>query len=225
MAYNLKFVLLTIKGTMGSPSTEGWACTFKIAPLPATSVVPLLPAFLAAVKPAIVTFHNSTDVAAGTDAFLTEITAAEVDVDGRYTGGGTQATTSNLVSPPDGGTGAALLPWSTACCYTLTTDRVRGRGARGRFYYPATGLAMTGTGGLWTTTTAANRAAAARTMILAINAAANPAFTSTARVQVLSSIGAGVNEGVRGVKVGRKPDRQERREGTLAEDYQASSPI
>jgi hypothetical protein len=42
-------------------------------------------------------------------------------------------------------------------------------------------------------------------------------------VSVMSNLGSGVRSAVTRVEVGRKPDRQERREGDLPEQYQGAN--
>lgn len=226
MTFDLDFVQITAKGHLGggaSTIVDRWMITLKVAPIDApATVVPLLPAFLNAIAPAFTTFHTAAQVTAGTDAWLTELNAAVIGPDGKYTGGGTQATTVKLLTATSG-LGAAGLPWSSACCYTLVTNRVRGRASKGRFYYPALGTAVGGGLGTWSTTTVGGRATAAKALIDSINTAAKPALGSTAGVFVLSKVGAGVSSRVIQVKVGRVPDRQERREGVLQEEYSAAN--
>lgn len=226
MPYTLAFVQLTAKGHLGggaSAVVDRWMVTFKIAPLttPGT-VVAALPTFLNDVAPAFLAFHVAAQVLAGTDCWLTELNAAEVGTDGKYTGDGSQATTVKMLTATSG-LGAAALPWSSACVYTLATAKQRGRGSKGRFYYPALGVGVGSGQGTWSTAVVGGRATAAKTLIDAINTAANPELGSGARVQVMSRIGSGVSSPVTHVKVGRVPDRQERREGELLEEYSSAT--
>jgi hypothetical protein len=181
-------------------------------------------AFLLAAEPLWVAFHTATATGAGTSCFLTALTAAHVGPDGKYVGTGEQPTTRRVLATPAIGTGSAALPWSTACAYTLRSAILRGRGSRGRFFYPATGLGVTAADGLWTTTQAQNRANAAATLLQGLNAIGddiNP--PALAVVSVMSNLGSGVRSAVTRVEVGRKPDRQERREGDLPEQYQGAN--
>jgi hypothetical protein len=228
MTYSQSFLLHTAEGHFGpggSTVTDVWRVSLKLAPIGA----PLLSeaakaAFLAAAEPLWVAFHTNTNVSPGANCFLTALTAAHIGEDGKYLGLGTQGTTRRVLGSVAGGSGTANLPWSTACAYTLRTTILRGRGSRGRFFYPACGTAVGATDGLWSSSVTQARATAGATLIAGLNAFGDDlAPPALAVVRVMSNLGLGVDDNVVRVEVGRKPDRQERRESELREDYRTAN--
>lgn len=221
MPYTSHHVLLRAVGHFGGSNTqtEQWAVGMKIpVPLPGPSAANLS-AFLVDVSPYFTTFHTSTALKAGTVCFLRGLTAAYLDTDGRYVGGGAQTTTDYTYATPGQGNGSGLMPWSTAVVLSLRTAKGRGLASNGRLYWPTLGLPIDTSEGMFAPTTTLAVANAAKTLLDQINSHTEPHFGAARRVAVMSQVGAGATETVTGIRVGGKPDRQERRERSLAEAY------
>lgn len=223
MTYSSPFVYTRILGTLGNVSTgvEQWGVGFKIplgvAPSPAT-----LTAFLQTISPAVVTFHTGSPIAVGTNVYAKQLTAAYIGTNGRYVGGGTQATTIYDIPSTPAGAGTPTQPFSTAMVISLRTQFSRGLASNGRIYYPSLGSAVTATTGLWVSTVGTAWASAAKTLLDNINAAAASILNTSNRVSVMSNVGAGQTAPVTSIRCGLKPDRQERREKRLGENYQTA---
>jgi len=226
MPYNTPFALVAANGTFGLTPTSfpdaKWMASVKIQVASAPAALAGLPAFLAAVGPAYIAFHSASGVSAGAKVWLTHLTGAIIGEDGKYYGDGTQSTSQYDLTDTVG-SGAGALPWATACCYTLKTNKLRGVASKGRFYYPALGTAPSDNEGLWTSVVAGNRATAAKTLLDTLNAQALVHLSSGSFLAVCSNVGAGAYTKVTQVAVGRIPDRQERRESSLQEGYSVST--
>jgi len=174
--------------------------------------------FLENVATPISTFHGG-QIAAGTTCFLTELTAAYIGKDGKYVGGAAQNTTRRKYGTPVAGAGAAQFPWSQALVLSLRTVLSRGRGSNGRVYWPATGMSIQGATGLIGTAQIDPTADDAKVLLDALNSAAKAAMPGTGGLSVMSNVGTGISATVTSVRLGRKLDRQERREKRLSEAY------
>lgn len=221
MTYSSPFVYLKVLGHFGTTTSqlEQWTVGMKIpTPLPGPSPAGLS-AFLVDIQTYISAFHGSTFIKASTSCFVRQLSAAYVGTDGKYVGGGAQATTVYNYATPVSGNSNATLPWSTACVLSLRTARQRGIASNGRLYWPSLALAVNGATGLWTPTETLNIATSAKTMLDNINSHTETHLGGARRIAVMSAVGAGLSADVTAVRVGNKPDRQERREDSLTEAY------
>lgn len=108
-----------------------------------------------------------------------------------------------------------MFPAAVALAVSLMTSVPRGRGHAGRFYLPGPASAMTPDGRHSTGIPAAVNAAV-RTLILAINSAAD-----VGTVGVITSLGSGTSRTVVRVRTGQRPDIIRRRSRQQLEDYQS----
>lgn len=115
-------------------------------------------------------------------------------------------------------TSSTRYPLQTACVATLTTDRVRGLGSKGRMYLPPMADPLQSTDHRWPATVTQPRANGTVNLINSIN------LESTGKVCVMSRVGAGVTNVVTGIEVGNRPDIQRSRDKTVPETY-VSAPI
>lgn len=225
MVYAEPFVQLRILGSFGASGSarlEEWSCGVKlrnpgVAPSPAA-----LDAFLADCEDPIEVYHAGPGQLVGSNVFLQELTAAFIGTDGLYVGGASQQTTRRVTGPTPGG-GNTNAPWTQAICISLRTSVTRGPGSNGRIYYPFTGGVILGSTGLIPASQSQAIANAAKTMLDGINAAAEANLPGTGGVAVMSNVSVGVAATVTSVRVGRRMDRQERRENALPEDYQVAT--
>lgn len=220
VAYSSEFIYTRILGSLGNNGTgvEQWGVGFKI-PKAGTVSPADLSAYLAAIEAPVKTFHGTVGLTIGNTCFLKQLTAAHVGKDGKYVGGGAQSTTVHDVTPPLAGGAGTQNAFSTAMVISLRTQFARGRASNGRIYYPALGNSIDPVTGQWSQSYAQSWADAAKTLLDAINAAAAANLDTTNHVSVMSNVGSGQLSPVTHVRVGRKPDRQERRERDIAEDY------
>jgi hypothetical protein len=155
------------------------------------------------------TFLSSSAVALCQHIRLTAIKVAAVDVDGHYTYPSAPGIYT-YPAPVVGTSSSNVVPQATLAV-TLLTAVARGRGSKGRFYLPPSGLVVQADGRI----TAANADAvetAARTWLLAVNATAQ-----VSNVVVMSKLGAGTTNDVTAVGVGRVTDTFRSRRRSLAE--------
>lgn len=222
MTYAEPYVYLRALGTFGTTGTanlEQWGVGLKFRnPGPAPSAANLS-AFAESAKGLFATFHSSASVGAGAYAWLTEMTCAYIGTDGKYVGGGGQATTRSALTTPVQGQGSGGAPFTQALVYSLRTLLTRGRGSNGRMYYPALGLTTSSGTGLLSVGTIGGAASAAQTLFNGLNAAADSALPGTGGLSVMSNVSTGIAATVTGVRVGNKLDRQESRERDLPETY------
>jgi hypothetical protein len=225
MPYSSPFIYLKALGHFGASGSalERWNAGVKILHNGAAPTTAQMTAFLTAVAPAFSNWHKSTAINSGTTCFLTGLTGAVIGTDGKYVGGGAQATTVYTYGAPQSGLGTGTLPWSTAMCISLRTQFSRGLSSNGRVYWPCTALPVPPATGVWTPTQCSTAAAEAKILFDAINAASTTGFDSSHRVSVMSQVGAGQAANVTSIRIGGKPDRQERRERDLLETYQSAT--
>lgn len=223
MPYSSNFVLTTVKGTFGTGSgvLEHWQATWKI-PLSTAPSGAALAAYLAAIEAPVKAYHGDGNVKAGTQTFLTELTAAHLGTDGHYTGGGAQTTTSRIITPAFAGAGSPVNSFADAIVISLRTQFARGLASHGRIYWPAQAV-VCGTDGVIGVSQAAAIATSAKTLLDAVNAAAAAQLSTTNKVSVMSQVGAGQTAPVTKVLVGVKVDRQERREKSISENWQPAT--
>ena len=135
MTYTVPYTYLRAMGTFGPTAGAGaeeWVVGMKI---PSTGTTPSpanLAAFLTACAPAVSTFHADTRLKAGSWCFLTALTAAHLDQQGHYVGGGTQKTTTYTYPTAVAGVGTAIAGLDTCTVLSLRTAIARGRGSHGR---------------------------------------------------------------------------------------------
>lgn len=225
MTYSMDHVHLRLHGTLGNNTTgvDQWSVGLKI-PRPEGSVTGAqMTAFLAAVSGAASALHGSTAMKVGSTIFLKRLTAAFIGLDGKYVGGGAQPTTVYDYATPVAGNGAVVMPWSTCNVISLRTAVTRGRGSNGRVYYPSTAQALDAATGGFIPASMASVASTFKTFLDAVNAAATTELpSSTHKVSVMSNLGGGTTNQVTSIRVGVRPDRQERRENGVAENYQTA---
>ena len=188
-----------------------------MAPSPAN-----LDAFLAACETPIETFHAHPSHLVGEHCHLNELTAAYIGQDGKYVGGASQQTTRRVTGPTPG-SGPTTWPWTQSLVISLRTLLTRGPGSNGRIYYPFTGGGIQGADGRVAQGTTLAFAVGAKAMLDGINSAAESNLPGTGGVSVMSQVSTGIAATVVGIRVGRRLDRQERRENDRPEDYQSQT--
>lgn len=222
MPFTSNYLYTRILGTLGNNGTgvEQWGVGFKVPVPSGTLTAGQIEAYLSTISGAITTFHQG-QVSAGTSTFLKQLTGAMIGTDGKYLGGGTQSTqVYNYATPPAGVT-AGTQPFSSCIVLSLRTPQQRGYASNGRLYWPSQGTAVGATTGTFNSSSMGTVASQAATMINQINAALGTVLGlgGSSRVAVMSSVGAGTTALVTSVRVGVKPDRQERREKRIREDH------
>lgn len=135
-----------------------------------------------------------------------------IGVDGRYT---EPQTVEHDVTPPITGTTSLQPAPQVAIAITLRTAVSRGLAHAGRFYLPLPGTSPSSDGRLVGTTATAYADAAATAINLI-----NGAFNDEWRVGVTSNVGAGREQFVTSVSVGRVLDTIRSRRSSLPEEYQ-----
>lgn len=218
MPYSSVHTLFKIHGSFGQTAAirnEQWQCSLRINTGSTGTTEAAKITFLDNIAAAVQAFHSSSAVLAGAACWLQELSAAYIDTDGHYLGGTAQTTTVRPYSTPVAGTQTNQLPWDVARVFTLRTAQPRGRGHVGRFYYPV--QAEIAIDGRWTQPASAAAAAAAKTLLDAVNTASKAVWTASFGVSVMSFVGA-VSYQVNAVEVGRAPDTQRRRTKSLLEE-------
>lgn len=219
MVFSSNFVYLRAIGTLGNngEGVEQWSAGMKI-PMPTAPSASSLSAFLETVSVAYSAFHTDSGNGFGSTCFLKQLTAAYVGTDGKYVGGGAQSTTVYNYGTPQAGTGTGVLPFSTAVVLSLRTANSRGPASNGRVYWPKLAVPISPTLGTWAIGEGTAMAGKAANLINQINAACTSILGGGGFVSVMSQVGPR-HAIVTSVRVGHKPDRQERREKKIAEAY------
>lgn len=229
VTYSDPYVYLRAHGFFGTTGArvEEWSVGFKLLQPSGTVPTASLTAFLETVSGPIGAFHQDLNVTAGTNVFLAELTAAVVGEDGKYVGGGTQTTMHRAYTTPLPGGGAPKHDFSTAVVLSLRTTLLRGRASNGRAYWPSTAAIVDASTGVIIAGNTAGIAAAAKTMLNQINAAADSIIAGNMGIWVMSNVGAGLSAPVTAVRVGGRVDRFETREKSIVEQYssQAVTPV
>lgn len=220
MVYTASHVLFKVNGTFGATSTAVggiWSYGFRIpvatGPLSEATKI----AFLGFVEGAVKTFHTGAPLSAGTNCYLTKLTAAYIGTDGLYLGGDSQPTTEFLYSPPQPGVGGNITPFEMSAAISMFSTIDRGRGSRGRFYAPTSRVVASD--GRWSASERDSLSAASKALVDAINTAAETAWPTSGGVSVMSRLDAGVTAPVIKISSGRSPDSQRRRDRQLPEEY------
>lgn len=220
MPYTSNFIYFRVNGkfSSASPARETFSVGFKIPMSTGAPSTADLLNFLTGMATPVSTFHTGA-INAGSETYLTELTAAFVGPDGKYVGGGSQVTTRYTYPTPVAGIGTPRHPWSTACVLSLRTLLARGRASKGRAYWPALAIAIDSPTGSFINVTTDAIATAAKPMLDAINTQSSLHFPSALGLAVMSNLGSGTTSKVVSVWVGSRPDSQERREKSLVDTY------
>lgn len=220
MPYAAQHLLLRAHGSFGSivsETIEEWSMSWRIF-IGATALTEQKKIdFLTSVKPWIDNFFVSTGVHAHPAAWLKRLTAAYIDLDGKYVGGDAQPTTETFYAVPNSGTGSNGHPYSHAMVVSLRSDIDRGPGHAGRFYVPS-GENVDNTG-RFAPSIVSSTVAAARALIDQINGSARASWSPASAVSVFSKVGTGTIGTVTSVACGRAPDTQRRRDNDVLESY------
>jgi hypothetical protein len=209
MTFPIVHKLLTIGGTSYG-STEEWQFGMRIIP----EVVGQGPsqAQIDALATPITTFWNTAGIFMPTTHSLTFAKLAPIGINGHYPEG--EVAFEHVFAADPGPGGGPVYPAAVALCVSLMTAVPRGRGHAGRFYLPGPASAMTPDGRHSAGIPPAVNAAV-RTLILAINGAAD-----VGTVGVITSLGSGTSRVVTAVRTGVRPDIIRRRSRQQLEDYQ-----
>jgi len=210
MTFPITHKLLTIGGTAYS-STEEWQFGMRI--IPETVGQGPSQAQVDALATPISTFWNTAGMFMPTTHSLTFAKLAPIGQDGHYPPG--EIAFEHVFTADPGPGGGPVFPAAVALAVSLMTSVPRGRGHAGRFYLPGPASAMTPDGRHSTGIPAAVNAAV-RTLILAINSAAD-----VGTVGVITSLGSGTSRTVVRVRTGQRPDIIRRRSRQQLEDYQS----
>jgi len=221
MPYTGAHFYLRANGWFGSSSAgvDQWSTGWRIAQEDGSVATPTdssKTAFLAAVAPAISTFHGLADTRAGANCYLVFLTFARIGADGKYEPSVQDTWTYNYPAPV-AGVSTTQQPWTTALVYSLRTARPRGYASNGRNYWPATGHFINGLTGR-VSSSLDSSVTAYRTMIRAINTAAG-VMDPDAKVSVMSTVGAGLTAHATSIRVDDRLDSQERRENSITPNY------
>jgi hypothetical protein len=127
------------------------------------------------------------------------------------------ASAYGLLGSPQAGSGTGRLALQTAVVASLRTEEA-GRSARGRCYFPATGVVLTSSGAMSTTTTQNAADGFGTFLTQCVLSHSDP----TAQIQVYSRV-QDVLRPVSRVLVDGTPDTQRRRRDKLVSPYQTSS--
>lgn len=211
-----------ILGHFGNNATtvrDYWSTGFRLGSIgsDAPSGIDLVP-FLESVATPVATFHGSNGALVGTNCWLSELTIARVGVDGKYNPA-QQETTRRLYGTPTAGIAQPVHPWSNAMVISLRTAYPRGIASNGRSYYPATGFPIDSGTGRAAQSHVAGFVAAMKTMLDAINSAAQTQIGATTRVIVAGQTGktgAARNAWVTSIRADGRMDSIERRENDQA---------
>jgi hypothetical protein len=153
----------------------------------------------------------------GVHAHLDTIKYNLIDVAGHYADP-TATVRWDASSPTSGGAAPGAIP-QAAGVVSLMTANARGLAHTGRFYMPLFTCAL-GTDGRISEANATTVAERATTFLDALNA-----DDDTYRVAVLSNVGAGHQNHVTHVRVGRVIDTMRSRRTSLAEGYMTGEPL
>jgi hypothetical protein len=223
MTFTVPFLQVNVEGQFGSGAgVEFWRVGFKL-PINAPGTPPStaeIVAYLTAIRAPITTYHSGP-AACSNQTYVTAVSGASVGTDGKYLGGGAQQTTRVLMAAPVAGNVSAVsAPYSQAMCITLQAALARGRASKGRLYWPATGVSVDAGTGLVADANRNVMATGARVMIDALNSLSDTNLgANIGHIAVMSELGSGTTSTVIGISIGRKPDRQERREKNLSESH------
>lgn len=214
MAYDRVSLLLRILGHFGASGTDvkdRWSTGIRIASIVSGTAPdgPFTP-FLETVSVPIAAFHSGSNSLVGANCYLTELTMAKIGTDGKYSNP-SAPTEHRLYDVPVAGVGTATQPWNTSLVTSLRTANPRGYASNGRCYYPAIAAPVSPATGRVVDANVLGRLQEFKTMVDAINVAANT-LGSSLRVVVMSSVGAGASSKVTSLRADGRLDSIERRE-------------
>lgn len=212
MAYHDPFRRLVLSGTMYGE--EGWSMGLTLAHI-GTGDGGSPGTVSEAIQSACEEFMGSTFL--GANAKLTTIKYNLIDVDGHYADS-TETVRFDYDTPVPGHGGGSNLP-QASLVVSLMTAVALGRAHTGRFYTPAFSAPL-GTDGRVSEDVAALVAEQATTFLNAINA-----DDDTYCVAVLSNLGAGYQNHVTHVRVGRVVDTMRSRRTSLDEGYMTGATL
>jgi hypothetical protein len=151
-----------------------------------------------------------------TNAWTAATTLSQVHVEARTLAGVLEAQADATKTTPTPGTGTSALPFQSAYVVSLRTPGVGGR-ARGRLYFPATGVTLSSTTLRPSSPTPSSFLAAVNQYLGFIEAAIEPILSGTA-LCVWSRLSQNLNL-VNKLQVGDILDVQRRRRDSLIENY------
>lgn len=208
MPYMTPFLRLVVSGSLYTAERFSWSMSL----IPNFANDPLVPETVPpGIVDAVTTFHTNSAMSISQHAVLDLIKLNLIGTDGRYVNQG--ETVLEELDPPVPGPSGTQIPPQISLAITLGTGRSRGRAHAGRFYPPATGLAVQANGGI-SPTAQANAAGAAADLISSINA-----VSSEWVVGVTSDLGTGAQYAVTEVRVGKVLDTIRSRRSSIPEDY------
>lgn len=210
MPYPQQFLKVVASGT--TYPGEIWSCSWNIAQNFEGPVEQ--PTDLTPYVTALSTWHQAADTQLSGPGRLDMVKVNLIGTDGLYVNDDTQFVE---VVPGVPTTNVSLFaPAQCTVCVSLTTNKSRGLAHGGRFYPPVC-LPGLGADGRITSANAQKIASSAATLISDLNA------IGPGDVSIMSNVGAGAREPVRGVRVGRVVDTQRRRRNALPEEYVVSA--
>jgi len=224
MPYDRKFLLLRIEGHFGAAQTSAdqWSVGLKLANQTlADPPVAGLSTFLENVSGPIQTFHGAASAYTGSRTYLDRLSIARHGLDGKYDPS-TQITTERLYTGFPVGTGTIIAPWSQALVTSLRTSRPRGYASNGRMYWPAPAMPVVDTTGRIGSSFQINYLAAVKTMLDAINGYAK-ALSPSCQLMVMSTVGSGLSDAVKSIRVDNRLDSQERRENAQVSVWEVAN--
>lgn len=223
MPYSVPFLKVNFEGHFGSSTTniaENWVAGLHVTKngglIGGTTE---LTNFLTAIRAPAITYHSSAIAAAGTNTFLDAVSGAYIGTDGKYALGSLQSTTRVPLTTSTPGSSSGTAPWSQSMCITLRSTLLRGAASHGRIYWPAVGMSITPTTGVFPNANVISLSTAAKTFLDAVNVQAATAFGSGANVGLVSAKGTGFQSPVVKVGIGQRIDSMESRERNIAEAH------
>jgi len=186
VTYDRTSIKLRMIGHFGASGTASdyWSTGLRLAVVGGANVSTSdLTPFLETISGPISTFHSTATNYVGSACFLDELTAAHIGTNGKYVSS-SEMTTRRVYTTPVTGGGSATHPWNTAMVTSLRTLQARGLASNGRMYWPALGMAVANTTGRVVQPTMDTYTANVKTMLDAINTAAQ-AYQSGLRIHVL----------------------------------------
>lgn len=167
-----------------------------------------------------------------TNAYFDNFKWNQIGTDGRYVN--KRQTLMTLGTPSESGVLQARYPLQVACCTTWLTDFRRGRGSKGRTYWPTALVVDSASNLRLTAQRAQDHANWSMGLIGALNQAASgagpqvpvpgpggpvPGDPDALVAAVMSDIGEGVSGAITGARTGDRLDIQRRRGNRLEETY------
>lgn len=216
------FRVLGFFGPNATSPKETWSTGFRLAN-PSSDVLTAVSytAFLESVQGAIATYHGGSGPMAGTKTFLSELTIARVGTDGKYNPD-TMQTWRRPYTTPVAGTSVPLGPWSQSMVLSLRTAFARGIASNGRTYWPAVGMPLQESTGRIYSGDVDRFLTNSKTLVQAINSAAQAELGSNVKVSVVGAdgkTGAARTAHVTSLRADDRCDAIERRENDQQSAY------